>query len=129
MKISPTVGQPELYLLKDDEGCELLYKRMAAYHWKIDSAGNPTDTPDDEDDDLLDAQRYLIMNVFSVRNKIVAANMENIKDDLNSLHPAAAGQYTEKNWMSKLISEATGDTVDDDIPSGIEGNSRFKFVP
>jgi hypothetical protein len=66
MKLMPPMSeQPDMYFLKDDDGCELLAKDMLSYHWKIDSAGRPTDIPDDKDDDRLDGLRYVVMNVFS----------------------------------------------------------------
>jgi hypothetical protein len=51
-KIAPAGMEPELYLIKGDDGCELLAKRLEGYRWKEDSVGRPTDVPIDIDDDL-----------------------------------------------------------------------------
>jgi hypothetical protein len=49
---------PEMYFLKDDDGCDLLFSRLSKYHWVLDAAEKPTDVPDEEDDDECDALRY-----------------------------------------------------------------------
>jgi hypothetical protein len=98
IKLSPFSGEPQLYLLKDDEGCDLLAKRMSEYHWKMDTAGRVTDIPDDADDDACDALRYLIMNVFPIRKgRVLGAAPENTT--LETKQP--------ESWMSKIIQEHT----------------------
>jgi hypothetical protein len=72
--IMPSGGAPpRLYLLKGDDGCELLAKRMTQYHWKLGTDGKPTDIPDEEDDDVLDALRYCVMNQFASGGKVIAS--------------------------------------------------------
>jgi hypothetical protein len=73
MLLRPAVGEPRLYLLKDDEGCELLAKRMVGYHWKLDPDGRIGKVPDEEDDDECDAIRYWLMNLFAPRGAIKPA--------------------------------------------------------
>lgn len=73
MKLMSPTKEPQLYFLKDDPGCELLFKRLASYHWLLDSAGRPTDQPDKFEDDLADAARYMIMNVFAPNGKVILA--------------------------------------------------------
>lgn len=103
-KLRPTGSSiPHLYFLKDDEGCELLTKRMRQYRWKLDSAGNPTDVPDETDDDLNDAIRYLVMNVFAPNGNLVIP-----KNEPQKLERSSLPQYHQKNWVSQVISEHTG---------------------
>lgn len=63
-------GDIRFYLLKDDPGCEYLARQIAGYRLKIDSIGNYTEEPEDEDDDALDAMRYVIMNVFGKKGGV-----------------------------------------------------------
>jgi hypothetical protein len=51
MLLRPAIGEPRLFLLKDDEGCELLAKRFSSYHWKLNPDGTIGKHPDEEDDD------------------------------------------------------------------------------
>ena len=45
-----------------------LFKKLARYRWKQALDGTYTNVPDDKDDDGADAFRYLVMNVFPLRN-------------------------------------------------------------
>lgn len=67
MKLNPVLSKtPELYFLAGDPGVELLFERLLKYAWVIDvNTGEPTDEPNEKDDDLADATRYLVMNVFA----------------------------------------------------------------
>jgi hypothetical protein len=110
MKLYPAFGDPQLYFLADDEGVELLVRRLAKYHWLIDAAGRITDQPDervskDEGDDECDALRYLIMNWFAPRGKVTAS-----KEDSASILAAEAPTPlpTVQNYLSHYINEALG---------------------
>lgn len=70
-KLRPPMSEPELYFLKDD-GVSVLVKKLQKYHKKQDAAGRWMDEPDKVDDDCVDALRYLIMNVFAPKGKIVS---------------------------------------------------------
>lgn len=102
--------KPELYLLKGDEGCELLAKRLVGYKWKVDSQGNPTDIPDDKEDDLCDASRYLIQNVFKNAGKISSTSVEQERQAAAAAIEAPHQGYSEANWAAKKIQELTGTT-------------------
>lgn len=67
MKLSPVLGRkPELYFLAGDPGVEVLFERLLKYAWVIDTnTGEPTNEPNEKDDDGCDALRYLVMNVFA----------------------------------------------------------------
>lgn len=106
-KIAPAGMEPELYLIKGDDECELLAKRIEAYRWKEDSTGRPTDVPHDVDDDLCDALRYLIQNTFDRSSGIVLAkgSAANIPDDIKNQKPSFP---TPQQQMAAKIHELTG---------------------
>lgn len=100
-KLNPAGNsEPELFMLAGDEGCELLFKRMDEYKWMLDSQGNPTDTPDETNDDLCDGVRYLVQNAFKTTKVTVA------KNEAVPL-PQVEQQFTESNWLSNKIQELT----------------------
>lgn len=76
-KLRPAVGNPSLFLLAGDEKVELLASRIEGYHFETDVAGEVSEKPAKVDDDELDALRYMVMNAFANRGKIVAAIDEN----------------------------------------------------
>lgn len=100
-KLMPAIGDPQLFLLKGDDGCDLLADRVSAYHWLTDAAGNPTDVPSDELDDECDALRYMVMNVFAPKGKVTVAPEEEVKKKA----AAALEQYPQDNWMEKWLQE------------------------
>lgn len=76
-KLKPAIGGTTLFFLKGDEACERLVEQVSKYHFKQDAQGNITDDPDKEQDDSCDALRYLVMNVFANKGKIIAAIDDN----------------------------------------------------
>jgi hypothetical protein len=104
-KIDPAIGDPEIFFLSGDPGVELLYLRMSKYHWTLDEAGRPTNIPDDENDDEVDACRYLIMNEFKPRGAVIAALDDKPKDEKSSPIYTVP---TEQNYLSMFIQEALG---------------------
>lgn len=117
-KLNPTMGEPELFLLRGDNGCEILKSRVTKYHWTLDKVtGKPTDVPDETEDDECDALRYLVMNVFDVKGKTV------VSDPPPAQQPAAASsQYTQENWAQKIIEEQLGESSSEESV----GTSRGK---
>lgn len=100
-KLNPAGNSdPELFLLADDEGCQILYKRMDEYKWLLDSQGNPTDVPDETNDDLCDAVRYMVQNAFK-NIKVTVSRGTKEPETVNT------GQYTEQDWMTQKIQELT----------------------
>lgn len=70
-KIIDGVGTRKFFIL-DTENNDSLIKGVMTYHWKLDSAGNPTDKPDHtEEADEMDALRYLVDNMFGFKNKLI----------------------------------------------------------
>lgn len=121
-KLKPVIGDPQIFLLKGDEGCELLALRLAAYHYKIDKAGTVTDQPDEEDDDECDGLRYWIMNVFASKGRIQSAPAAN-----NNRQPIEDVQayHVQQTW-AKIMQELG---TDQDT-SGAESKGKvggFKF--
>lgn len=99
-KMAPAGLIPELYLIRNDDGCELLAKRIEGYRWMEDSLGRATDVPKDIDDDLNDALRYLIQNTFDKSGIILA---KDIKASVKDTAP-----LTHSRQMAEKIYEATG---------------------
>ena len=101
--IMPSAGaEPRLYLLKGEEGCMLLSKRIRTYHWKLDTAGKPSDVPDEDEDDVLDALRYCLMNQFMSGGKVIASLNETIVSTGKSKLPE------QHNYLQTLIHESLG---------------------
>ena len=60
----PLIGEPLLYFLADDPMIDWVLGCLSKYHWTVDASGNPTNIPDEADDDACDALRYALMNRF-----------------------------------------------------------------
>lgn len=126
MKLMPTIGPPQLFFLAGDEGVNFLIKRLQQYHWVIDKAtGDPTDIPNDKDDDEADAFRYVIMNVFAPKGKITLDRQQ------PSIAPVTAslGQYTHENFARKVVQEQMGSHIDGmlDRKDGVRGRKGSFF--
>lgn len=104
-KIAPANSMPELYLIDGDEGCDLLAKRCAAYRWKEDSIGRITDVPDDKDDDLMDALRYMIQNTFDRSSGIILSR--GVSSNLHEILTKEAKYPTPSEQMIEKIKELT----------------------
>ncbi len=121
MKLRPTMGQPQLFFLKGDPGCELLAKRLGAYHWKLDAAGVASDVPDDEEDDECDALRYFIMNVFAPKGSVKVTKDEKTTN--------GAPVYTKENWFKKVLQEHGADTTSQSPHArGRSGNFKYDMT-
>lgn len=114
MKLNPFSGEPQLYLLAGDDGCDLLAKRLSEYHWTMDSAGRVTDVPDDMDDDICDAFRYLVMNVFPIKKAKLAAAV-----GPTSTNPFQQAVQPQNGWMQDYIRSGEGYS-----PDPAEGKGR-----
>lgn len=124
MKIQPALGEPQMFFLKDDPGCELLFQRMSKYHFTTDTAGNISDVPSDEDDDEIDSIRYAIMNIFSPKGKITMDPTPQLNKPL--LQPVA--DNPNNTWLSSEIKKRIGsDESDSDTPSITVKKGRFFF--
>lgn len=102
-KLDPPCHDPEFFMLKDDPAGELMAKRLESYRWKLDAQGRPTDEPDDFEDDLIDATKYIIVNEFRQAGKVAVG-----KDTPESLAVGSALRLTPKTWMAEKIQQLTG---------------------
>lgn len=105
LKLRPGIGEPQLFFLKDDDGCEFLVRKLARYHWKLSPDGTLSNLPDESDDDAVDAMRYDIMNVFAAKGRIQTAG-EGRRSGILTGSPGEG--YTRDNWFSKIIEENAG---------------------
>lgn len=96
----PGSKEPELFMLKDDAAGELMAKRFESARWKLDAQGRPTDVPDDFEDDLMDATKYIIQNEFRGAGKVVVGKKEQ--------EPEKPVVLTPKTWMAAKVQELTG---------------------
>jgi hypothetical protein len=112
LALMPALGRLEdvrMYLIKEDEGCDLLATRLAHYHWLTDAAGRLTKEPDDEDDDECDALRYLVMNAMAVKMKASVSEVDRLGDQTKNVSMREGGkQYDLNTWMQTVITEQTG---------------------
>lgn len=103
-KLDPASHEPEMFMLLDDPSGQLMAHRIESYRWKLDAQGRPTDEPDDTDDDLMDATRYIIQNEFRQAGKVAVGR------DAPGTVPGASPlpKLTPKTWMAEKIMELTG---------------------
>lgn len=104
MKLRPAIGPPTMFILGGDPQCDLLATRLSKYHFKFDATGEPTDVPDEEDDDEADAVRYLIMNTFAPKGEITAP------DDPPSIVSGSSMDQlpTQDNYLNYFIQQHLG---------------------
>jgi len=115
MKLAPTIGEPQLFFLRDDPGCELLFQRLAAYHFKLNAAGEvDSDVPDDELDDEADGLRYVVMNVFAPKGEISTGTAVAPSEK----KPAVVVGTPLDDWMAQALTAAGID------PASIERKGR-----
>lgn len=63
-------AEPQLYLLMEDSGCGLLAEAFEKWSWKLNAAGEPTETPREEYKDRCDVVRYMILNAAPIKSKV-----------------------------------------------------------
>jgi len=113
----PGQDEPNLYFIHDigeDPMMAESINRICQYHWKKDAAGQPTEIPADDEDDEVDALRYMIVGSFKLAGGLAVS-----KSDLDS-DSRYKPVYTEANWMSKVLREKTGSDYSEtnDEPQG-----------
>jgi len=106
MKLTPTFGgEPQIYFLRDDLGCENLIKRIVSYRWKLDVNGDPTVAPMKQSSDILDAFRYMVMNCFAPKGRIITESNPQSGPQSSVQTPGD----DQSNWMQKIVQERLGD--------------------
>ena len=113
LKLLPTLDrQPELYFVHDygeDPMMDLLFLHLKEWHYKLDAAGTPTETPSDDNKDLPDAFRYLVQNEFEVKGQFAIS--QEAESQPKILSQDGQPVYHAGSWMSQKISELTGGEV------------------
>ena len=100
-------------------GNAFLISGFRCHHFKLDSAGNPTREPDDEEyADVMDALRYLAQNLFKPTAGMVSANPHTpLPVDVST------NNSVYSTWLGQKVGELTrGDT------SGSKGRSSSGAV-
>lgn len=123
MMLRPSVGEPRLYILKGDEMCELLARRLKQYHWKMEPDGRIGKDPDKELDDLCDSTRYWLMNVFAAAKGSVRVGKDT---------PIKSAEQIEEDRSRSFLREAMkehgiADEGEVDTVSISQGSFRFKM--
>lgn len=122
MKLNPVLGRmPELYFLKGDIGCELLFDRLLKYAWIIDTnTGEPTADPNPANDDGCDALRYMVMNIFAPRGHVTAAKPEERNPLALPLQKLDERQVLQQNWQQVMehVGTITGHPMEDPADDG-----------
>lgn len=104
--IRPLIGEPLLYFLDGQPDIDFLFLRLQQYHWKVNPAGNPTDEPDETNDDECDALRYALMNKF-INGRTTVRSQETQKTAAETL--AETAQRVHKMQM---LDHATGGNLE-----------------
>lgn len=125
MMIRPGAGEPRIFYLKNDEGCEIALKKMSHYHWKVESDGRIGKDPDQTDDDSADAGRYLVHNVFAPKGILKEPLTAQTAQQQAHEEAAWARREQEKAWFRKLLQEHGAQTEDDTGLSGGQGSFKF----
>lgn len=113
MKLCPSLSaDPELFFVREigeDPGMDLLVKYVREHHWKLDAANQPTDMISDDNKDLPDALRYLIMNVFPFKGQYEGTYATGPVEPPRPLVTVENGvQYSVDTWMAQKVAELTG---------------------
>jgi len=131
MKLMPAVGVPQMFLLKDDPGCEFLASRIEKYHFMTDAGGHISEDPDKELDDEVDAMRYMVMNVFAPKGKIniPTSKSSDLEDIRNTIAEATGNIQAGKpaNFLKEHLAGLTGESTGSGVASKTIRRGRFTF--
>lgn len=114
--LNPVHGlEPNLYFVHDvdeDSMMALMIRMVEEYHWKEGADGKPIyGTPQEEDDDEVDALRYLVMNVFPMKGQGVTIGTANSAAEAKATPAAVAGPNAgldPNNWVRQKVAQLTG---------------------
>lgn len=127
-------GESRLLFLADDDGVDFLFTRLAKYKRKFDAAGNPTEDPDETDDDECDATRYVIMNVFSNKGALKGDTSTHVTTSPSNTIMKRADMVPknttgQQQWMKDLVAEklGTGGSAAPTVPAKTVRKGRFFF--
>ncbi len=128
LKVAPFNAAPQLYFLAGEPTVERLFEQLAKYSWKLSMANEPTDVPNDKDDHLPDALRYMVMNVFARSG----AGIVTMGDGTAATAAEPKGPGPEKHriagtqvpWMKDLIGGMVGRDPDEEEPEQPQGEKK-----
>lgn len=127
LKLKPAVGEPELYIVSDDPGCDLLMERLERYAFILDAAGQVTDKPDDDGMDLPVALRYGVMNTYAPNGKLVLGTTADVQSDVKSTLEAIHHQAANDQWMEDMIATKLSGHPEKAVPPMQIKKSGFIF--
>jgi len=130
MKLMPAVGVPQLFLLKDDPGCEFLASRIEKYHFLTDAGGFISEEPDKDEDDEVDAMRYMVMNVFAPKGKVNIPSTRTELEDIRNTIAEATGNLKPgqpANFLREQIASLTGESSDSSGTTKTIRRGKFVF--
>lgn len=126
-KARPTISEPELLFLADSPGAKLVFDQLSKYHFTKDAAGNWTEIPSEEDDDIPDSARYLIMNEFPITAqgiKAVPLADEQIVEHEPVITPQETFHERQRRYWEEVASVAGIGHV---LPTTVK-KGRFTFL-
>ena len=127
MKLRPSTGTPQLYFLRGDPGCELAADRISKYHFTMDAAGEPTDVPSDDKDDIPDAVRYVVMNLFTPKGRITVSEEARPAPGIEGAPDVVKGP-TEQNYLGYFINQHLGEENGDEADQSAKRGKKGKII-
>jgi phage terminase large subunit len=89
-----------------NETCSHIIKEFTLYHYKLDAAGNVTDTPDTQHDHWLDALRYALTMLLGKSSMILGGGLDfdsaNVQDNNGNYQRTPTAQEFASNNGIKL---------------------------
>lgn len=139
-KIMPTLtGEPQLFFVDGGNETGKLMDELMLYHWELGPDGKPTDQPDEivtanPDtgevvlDDSCDALRYLMMNTFQGRGKVMAAKEDAQLPTPGQVHASQNANVAQNRVWGQQVMESVLGSKDDDLfgdnEMGTEGKGK-----
>lgn len=123
-KLWPSMGrEPELYFLAEDEGVRFLCSKIKKWHWLVDKAGRLTDEPTEVGKDENDALRYMVMNTFGFKGKVIAPSEQELTT-ITSLAPTPSNRVKISEIIEQVVQ---GNGSPDSGPEPLKGRKRGFF--
>lgn len=112
-------GRVRIYFLSEDTGVNELFEELAAYKFKVDSIGEPTEEPIDLKNDRSDAMRYGIMNALGSEGAL--------KEGKSAIVMAAknATETQQKTWLQREIQSRIDGSI---TPPGVGTVRKGRFI-
>jgi hypothetical protein len=106
-QIVTSTGSRRLLVLDTPENQKII-QGFKVHHFKLDMAGNPTTTPDDEEyADIMDALRYIGQNVFSTgaQKPLTGQDISSNKDVIKAAQGDPKLAYVAQNVNNELMKQ------------------------